>query len=206
MSVTLAYVEDKNGTEASACPREITLNQVVAWNLRWYRLAAGLKQRELGDRLGWSNLAVSEAERSFSGGRVRKFDANELTQISLALSVPLIALLLPPVDDGERERYVFTAPDGEHDMGDLVGLVVMPDSDDDQPAMEAYRDRLRAAVSRYLDPEWAQEVARWLREADGDELLADRAERLRSRQSELLQAADELGDLASAIETGRRRP
>lgn len=199
-------MEDQNGTEASARPRGITANQVVAWNLRWYRLAAGLKQRELGDRLGWTNLAVSEAENSFKGTRTRRFDAQELTEISLALSVPVIALFLPPADDGERERYILTAHDGEHDMGDLMGLVVMPDSDDDQPVMEAYRDRMRAAVTRYLDPEWAQEVAGWLREIDADELLADRAERLKARHSELLQAAAEIDDLVSAIETRRRRP
>lgn len=192
-------------TDAGATRQPVTVNQVVAWNIAYYRRVAGLTQKELGEWLGWTNNAVSEAERSWGGARVREFDAQTLAQLCLALGVPLIALFLPPDETGTA-RYVFTGPGGGvHDMADLTARIVMPDSAGDAPAMEAYRDRLRSAVTRYLDPEWAEEVAGWLREIDDGERLDDRAERLRARQAELIQAAEEIGDLASAIEKQRRQ-
>lgn len=204
---TLADVDDENGTETGPWCEMITLNQVVAWNIAFYRRAAGFTQKKLGDRIGWTNTAVSEAERSWDGRRVREFDAHTLSLFCLGLGVPLIALFLPP-EEREGVSYTFTNPAGsaEYDMADLTGLIVMPDSPDNSPAMEAYRDRLRGAVTRYLDPEWAEEVAGWLRDIDDDGRFEDRAARLRARQAELLAAAGEIGDLASAIEKrGMRR-
>jgi len=178
---------------------------LIGYNVAFFRQASALTQEQLGERLGWTNVAVSAAERSWSGKRVRKFDADEVLALALALSVPLIALFLPPLDDGDPDFYAFAGPKGGlNDMGDLVALAVMPDSEDDEPPMDAYRDRLRAAVTRYMDPQWAEELAGWLRKIDSDEALDDRAERLRARQAELRQAAEELGDLASAIENRRR--
>jgi transcriptional regulator with XRE-family HTH domain len=183
----------------------ITASQLVAHNMAAYRQAEGMTQEELGQRLGkWSGPSVSAAERSWAGKRVKKFDADELVALSSALSVPLIALFLPPADDGIRVRYRLRiaedAPDSSWDMGDLFGLAVMPDSDDHAPAMLAYRARLMAAVSRYLDKAWAGEVARWLSKADSPALRADRIARLWARHSELLQTADELKALAGALE------
>jgi transcriptional regulator with XRE-family HTH domain len=199
-------VDDENGTQVNAHARLLTANQVVAWNLARFRGAAGLRQRELGEILGWTNQAVSEAERSFDGKRIRQFDAQELTEIALALGVPLIALFLPPDDDGDSARYFVAGAGGkEHDMADLMARAVMPDSDDDAPAMQVYRNRLRAAVTRYLDPEWADDLAGWLREVEDDDLLADRAERLRAQGQQLMDAAIEFGTLASAIESRRSR-
>ena len=34
----------------------------------------------------------------------------------------------------------------------------MPDSDDERPAMLAYRKRMTAAANRYLDVEWARQL------------------------------------------------
>jgi hypothetical protein len=34
----------------------------------------------------------------------------------------------------------------------------MPDSDDERPAMLAYRKRITAATNRYLDVEWARQL------------------------------------------------
>jgi transcriptional regulator with XRE-family HTH domain len=178
--------------------RQVSINQVVAWNIAWYRRAAGLTQKQLGEALGWSAPSVSEAERSWDSGRTREFDAHTIAAFSLALGVPLLALFLPPGEESEPERYLFRAAGAALDMGDLMALI-MPDSGDDTPVMGAYRDRLRAAVTRYLDPSWAGEVARWLTEAAEPELRADRAARLRSERAMLLQIAGELGDIADAL-------
>ena len=105
----------------------ISVNQVIAWNLRWLRLAKQMKQRELGELLGWSNQTVSDAERSFDGDRTRLFDAQEITELALALGVPIAALFLPP-DDGD---YQFPDHAGhQRDMGTLLQLA-LPDNDAD---------------------------------------------------------------------------
>jgi transcriptional regulator with XRE-family HTH domain len=193
-------------SEAGNIPVErVTVDQVVARNIRHWRRAAGLTQDELGQKLGWSAPNVSAAETSANPARdARRFDAQTLTHLSLALGVPLVALLLPPPDDGERAEYVFTGPDREYDMGDLMALVVMTDSDDDAPAMEAYRQRFRMASSRYLDPTWQSEVAAWLREAEDARLRSDRAERLRVMAAQVRAERDrearELESLADAID------
>jgi len=181
--------------------RHVTIDQLVAGNIRHWRRAAGMTQEELGRRLGWSSANVSAAERSADPARdPRRFDAQALTELSLALDVPLSALLLPPEDDGEAVTYVFTGPEGEYDMGDFMELVVMTDSSADTPAMADYRHRFRAAAHRYLDPAWVAEVASWLRGIETAELRAERAERLRAERDGLIRSARELGSIADAID------
>jgi transcriptional regulator with XRE-family HTH domain len=195
-------VNDENGT-GSTTARAVTVNQVVAWNMAWYRRAAGLTQRQLGDQIGWTNTAVSAAERSWDGRITREFSAQALADLSLALRVPVTGLLLPPEGTGAGDLVV-AGPQGEYGMGDLLARVVMPDSGDGSPSMTAYRGRLCDAVERHLDPQWAGEVVRWLRETESDEMLDDHAKRLRARQAEAARAAGELGSLASAIENRGR--
>ena len=84
----------------------MTVNQLVAYNMAFFRKAAGLGQQEFGEPLGWSVASVSAAERSWDGKRVKKFDADELVQIAAVLGVPLAALYLPPEDHGTAVRYV----------------------------------------------------------------------------------------------------
>lgn len=171
-----------NGRPEDAGPppeRLITVNQVVAWNLARYRHAAGLKQEELAELAGWKKSAISDAERSVAGKFTREFNAQELAELSLALGVPLAAFFLPPEDDGEPARYLFPArkaDGGTADMNVLMERVVIPENEDDTPAMDVYRARLRAAARRYLNPDWAagviglilgtasseEEVAAWL--------------------------------------------
>lgn len=183
----------------------VIIDQIVAYNMRHWRGVAGMTQQELGNRIGLSPANVSAAERSADGGRERRrFDAHTLAMLAIALGVPLIALFLPPNDDGLKVRYVFQNRDedaGCLDMGDLLRRVVMTDSDDDTQVMDAYREHLRSTVARYMDPEWAEIVASWLREVEDGQMRADRAARLRERSNELAQAAAELRDLADAIGT-----
>src|SRR5450755_4005243 len=88
----------------------VTIDQIVARNMRHWRRTAGMTQEELGARLGWSDRNVSAAELSSDEKRDRRrFDAQTLANLSLALCVPLIAFFLPPDDDGFPARYIFTS-------------------------------------------------------------------------------------------------
>jgi transcriptional regulator with XRE-family HTH domain len=184
--------------------REITVNQVIARNIASYRQAAGLKQRELGERLGWPAVKVSEAERSWDGKRIREFDAQTLAGLSLALGIPVLALFLPPEDDGYTHIYVFRPPGSKegdgYPMATLMESVVMADSSSRAPAMEAYRERMQSAAATYLDPHWTGTVAEWLAVVDDRGLRADRAERLRSRARTFMDAAQEFIEMADGLD------
>lgn len=205
----LAVVDEENDTQRSAQSplpvREITVNQVIAWNLAWYRRQAGLKQADLGKRIGWTGSAVSEAERSWDGKRTREFDAHTIVTLAAALDLPVIALFLPPMDDGTDVRFAVTVTDGgdgeKWDMGDLMALV-MPDSHVDTPVMAKYRMRLSFDIERYMDTGWAEDAARWLRPLEPREVREARVKRLRAQQYTLTDAAAELGELADQISAG----
>jgi transcriptional regulator with XRE-family HTH domain len=183
--------------------RPLTLNEVTAANILLYRNASGLTQRELGARLGWSNVSVSEAERSRDGRIHREFDAAELAALAWALGVPLVALFLPPPGDDGAGRY--QAGPVMLDAAELMAALVMPDSDDDTPAMQAYRDRFNALAGRWLSPEWAAAAARW---TGADDTAPDEralaAARYRDRAATLRQLAAEDDQTAAAMEGGTR--
>jgi len=128
--------------------RRVTMNQIAAWNMAYFRRAAELTQEELGERLGWSKAIVSAAERSWDGKRVRQFTADDLMGIAMALRVPLAALLLPPDDDRTAVRYVIDIPGGEVQGSDALLSNVLSSYGDDSPAMDAYRKRIIAAGVR----------------------------------------------------------
>lgn len=180
--------------------REVTVNQVVAWNLARIRRDAGLTQQQLAGMVGWTKSSVSEAEVSWNGKRTREFSAQDLAVLSLALGVPLAAFFLAP--DGGEHWF----PDGagqRRGMGELMRLL-FPDSSDDTPAMGAYRDRWNARMRRYFAGDKGIEAlsARW---------IGDRAERrawaarIRSDRDHLLAAAQRAEDLAAQVcpEQGR---
>ena len=123
----------------------MTVNQLVAYNMGYFRKAAGLGQQEFGEPLGWSVASVSAAERSWDGKRVKKFDADEIVQIATALGVPLAALFLPPEDHGTAVRYVLHFGGKKvKDLDELLSLA-LPAFGGDSPAMDAYRKRIIAA-------------------------------------------------------------
>jgi transcriptional regulator with XRE-family HTH domain len=181
--------------------REVTVNQVIAWNIGFYRRKAGLTQEQLGARIGWSYGSVSEAERSWDGDRARKFNAQEVTVLALALGIPVIALFLPPDGDGTTARYAITGDRGiRYGMRDYMALAVMPDGDDNTTVFGAYRDRFNDAARRYLEPEGAATVARWTSGHLSAARRADLAATLRDRERAALTAAAEWRHLADAIE------
>jgi transcriptional regulator with XRE-family HTH domain len=164
---------------------KLTINQLVGYNIAWYRKAAGLTQVELGERLGgWTKVAVSAAERSQVGKRVRKFDADELVTLARALGVPVIALFLPPEDAGTARRYVLDGP-GFPELTTLLPDIV-PVGDGDSPGMAAYRQRRMALGLR--DEEEILAEAR----SQAGALELDALERHRQAMAPLWQQREEL--------------
>jgi len=182
----------------------ITADQLVALNMKLYRRAADITQEELGKRLGWTKANVSAAERSVSETRDRRrFDGITVTAIATALGLPIVALYLPPPDDGKGKRYLLRVGDGPAEQ--ILSMrgamwLAMHDRDGNSPALNAYRDRLREAYGFYLDPHWSESLADWLAANEDKKARADRAERIRARRRQLLEVAEELGDLAAAID------
>jgi len=180
----------------------VTIDQVIAWNMRHWRRIAGMTQEELGGAVGLSPANISAAERSVSSDRERRrFDGQTAASVAAALGLPVIALYLPPEDDGIGRRYVWHAGfDPEpRSMAELMWLA-MHDNNSDSPAMKAYRDRLQSAATAYVDKYWGGEVADWFRHIDSAEMRADRAARLRSSRDMLLSAAATMGQLAEDLE------
>lgn len=133
---------------------EMSADQIAAVNMRYFRLAAGLTQRELGARLGTSHANVSNLEKSAEPGHAaRQFDASLILALALALGIPVTALFLPPPGDGALTRLVaVAAPELTADMPTLFDFATGVLEDPDTPSMRAYASRIREAVSVYASP------------------------------------------------------
>ena len=139
--------------------RHITANQLVAFNMAFFRKAAGLSQQQLGERLGgWSNAAVSAAERSWDGKRIRQFDADAVVAIAAAVGVPVIGMFLPPEDAGTAVHYVLDSPGGAEARPDLTELFMsaIAGNEGTTPVMAAYQRRLTAAGGLYRETRMQQ--------------------------------------------------
>jgi len=183
----------KRGSGYTDLPgRHVTINQIVAWNLAYWRKVAELTQEQLGERLRWSKVVVSAAERSWESKRVRNFTADDLVNIAEALDVPVSALLLPPADDGNDLRYVFHLRHMDlcHNMYDLLSYVVSDPSPDETPAMQRYRERYVAALNFYFGA-GPEEDLKYLEDLTAEERVVERLARLREQYNAL---RDVLGD------------
>ncbi len=171
----------------------------MAYNVARWRKAAGLTQQQLGDRIGLSENAVSEAERSFAGARTRQFDADLLAGIAVALGIPVVALLLPP------PGCTFRAPGAYLDRMALMQLL-FPDSDAATAVMGEYRDTWNDAAMELIgdDPGQAALIARWM--SDTAERRAEVAASLRAEGDAAVlagqRAAAKFSAIADAIEQG----
>jgi transcriptional regulator with XRE-family HTH domain len=82
--------------------RELTPNQVVAYNLSRARRRAGLTQEQAAERLErflgtrWSKAVFSAAERGVDGDRIRHFTADDLYALARAFELPVSYFLCPP--------------------------------------------------------------------------------------------------------------
>jgi len=189
-------VTDENGRppDPDELPCELkTVNQIVAWNVAWYRKAAGYTQEELGERIGRTKRNVSADERSWDGGHTREFSAHELATLAAAFGVPVAAFFLPPDDDGIRAVYEFDAGDriGRLDMTALMAMV-MPDSARTTRVMEAYRYRLIESVRQYLGVSWADNLEHWQFAMTGVSVRAEQLDDARRDLDHLLRMAAKL--------------
>lgn len=170
----------------------VTVNQIVAWNLAYWRKIAGLTQDQLGERLGWSKVVVSAAERSVDGKRIRNFTADDLVNIADALDLPVSALMMPPDDDGNDRRYIFHLRNMDicHNMYDLLGYAISDPAPDDTEVMKRYRERYVAAINFYFGT-GPEEDVRYVEDLTTEERIVDRLARLRGQYDAL---RDILGD------------
>jgi hypothetical protein len=119
-----------------------------------------MTQAELGAELGgWTKGAVSAAERSWDGRRVRKFDADEIARMASIFRVPVPAFFLPPEDDGATARYMIKSGGEPVPMSEHFGYV-MPDLnwEADGPAGAAYQQALITTTARYAGGEAAERL------------------------------------------------
>lgn len=209
------------GTEYTDLPgRHVTPNQIVAYNMAYWRRAAGLTQEELADRLSgwtpkkWSKAAVSAAERSWDGKRTRQFDADLLFGLATAFDLPITAFFLPPADDGVERRYLIdpTYPfkfgenyGGCQNMYDLLGRVLSQPAysqDPDEVPVDyfherRYRERLFATIDFYFGEGAAEEWAP--RELGSEEMLVSRLEQVRQQYNALQSVMGDLSKMHEAL-------
>ena len=177
-----------------------TVDQIVAWNIAYFRRAAGLTQGELGELIGGRpKRSVSADERSWDGGHTREFNAQQIVALAVALGVPVVAFFLPPDDDGTAADYLFRPYEGHGDlrMADLMAYVV-PDSDDDTPAMKAYRERFLTATRTYQNPSWTELMQEWFDRPGEEEQRAEKLRIVQSYREVMLAVAGDFGEFINA--------
>lgn len=185
-------------SDDASTPRVVNVNQIVARNMAYYRNAAKLTQGQLGELLGgWTVTAVSAAERSWDGKRVREFDGPLILSLSRALGIPPLGLFLPPGD--ETEPYLVETRPGEQLSPAEYFAAVMPDSDARTTVMDDYRNHLIAASLRYQDADWGEGVLEMLRDMTAPEIRSARLDRIRWQREALLSAAADLGEIGALI-------
>jgi hypothetical protein len=120
-----------------------------------------MTQEQLGKELGgWTKKAVSAAERSWEGTRVRQFDADLIADLAAIFRVPVPALYLPPASDGETAVYAIDGENGPVPMDEYFSLLMPePDFEAASPAGAAYKEAIIAATARYVGSEAGAEVA-----------------------------------------------
>ena len=73
-------------------PRRVDqLDKIIAGNIRFYRLRAGLSQKVLGTLIGVSFQQIQKCETG-----INRMPASRLYVLALALGVPLYRMFLPP--------------------------------------------------------------------------------------------------------------
>jgi len=192
---------DRSGSSYDALPEtELSVNQVVAANIRTFRIAAGLTQKQLGEMVGLSHENVSNMERSAEPGRTRRqFDADLIAAFALAIGVPVTAFFLPPADDGTTTRYVAVAADQlTADMRTLFDIATTEPADG-TPAARAYVDRLRLAISVYASPLPGGELSRYFEDLTTEEQRAAALERVRQQLPALRSVVADLDRLETSL-------
>jgi transcriptional regulator with XRE-family HTH domain len=141
-----------------------SVNELVAYNMTRARKERGWTQQNVAERLQrytgrqWSNASISAAERSWQGGRSRKFDANELVALSVIFDYPVAYFLLPP-DDQLSVAVLMAQPEDR----DAAFAPVLPNRGylrrvllDRSPTKDdsLFFTRAQSAVRRHMQDEW----------------------------------------------------
>jgi transcriptional regulator with XRE-family HTH domain len=192
-----------SGEAADLPERVVTVNMLIAHNLAFFRKVAGMTQEELGEHLagGWTKVAVSAAERSWDGQRVRKFDADVIADIATALAVPIAALFLPPEDDGTEFNYRIRTPGTgwrceELTMKEWFPYVVSePGWEAGTPVLDAYTRRFAKAAGRYLDAAAEEELANRISELANEQQFAKALHEARDNEAVLNSIYDAIDDI-----------
>ena len=192
-------MNDRAAEDTIPPQRHVTINQIVALNVARIRRDAGMTQGQLEQQMRWPEKTASAAETSWRPGhRARQFDAQDLIMLAQVLGVPLAALFLPPGDDGEGVTYTW----GERSSMESLLFRLLGDTAEESPQMDAYRDRMREAITRYAhEPGWGGYIADWVAEAG---IRADALQRLQALRDALLDAESELGQIADAMKERRQ--
>jgi hypothetical protein len=194
--------------------RHLTINQIVARNLIYFRKAAGLTQDELGEQIGWSKAIVSAAERSWDGKRVRQFSADDIVTITGALGIPIVAMFLPPEDDGVDLRYLVDLPVKRYrggavlnvcfTMHDLMQHVVadpagITSEAGDYPVLERYWNRYVSSINSYLRADAVGELADYVEDLGTEERIVEHLARLRGQYDTLREMISDNDHIQAAL-------
>ncbi|UVO13412.1 helix-turn-helix transcriptional regulator [Mycobacterium sp. SVM_VP21] len=115
--------------------------QTVAGNIARIRAERGLSLRELAARMP-EGRKLNHAQLSAAERGVRQVTADDLTAISVALSVSPVALLMPTSDSGDKGRIALTGT-GERPAAQLLDWLIgeydLASDPDDGYAQEKHR-------------------------------------------------------------------
>jgi transcriptional regulator with XRE-family HTH domain len=175
--------------------RVITPNMLAAFNMARLREASGWTQARLGEEIGgWTKGAVSAAERSWDGKKVRQFDADLIATLASIFHVPFSAFFLPPPDDGVTARYVIGGEDGPVPMDAYFGYAMSePDFEPIGPASAEYRRAYITAVGRYAEGADREELGEAVSELAG-------AAQIESVLKQAQQSAERLDGLYGTVD------
>lgn len=181
--------------------RVISPDMLAAYNMARWRRECDMTQERLGEELGgWTRKAVSAAEHSWDGKRVRQFDAALIVRLARIFGIPVPGMLMPPPDDGEAFRYVVDAGGSRMAAGEFFASLMAdsrPAAGSRTGAREAYARELTAAVARYMDPAMRESAARGLRQDAGEERLDSALRRAVGGSGILASLQDALSELRS---------
>jgi transcriptional regulator with XRE-family HTH domain len=131
--------------------RGLTANQVVAYNLARARELRGLTQDEAAEQLApflgvrWSKASFSQAERSFGGKVVRKFDADEIVAFARAFDLPVTWFYLPPLPAVDGVQVKLSAGDAKEPDQEIALLVDLVFGEEQH--QQLFEDRLGEFVT-----------------------------------------------------------
>lgn len=92
---------------------------MVGYNLRRARHLRGLTMEQAGEALEpyiggqWSKSVWSIAETAIGGGRVRRFDADDIAAFALAFDLPIAWFFMPPDPEDVDEGTVIATADAD---------------------------------------------------------------------------------------------